>query len=167
MGVECMSFVDLLCQTLDMVHPKTLERVSFVFRPTYVLHLSFGRLADLKRCKQTKVFFNTFLNVKKVRHAHVNIDAFLIFRQFLEYEERDQFQIQKERELNGGILVRTSVCSDPGLISHPPSHLTGIALPLLSIPFLRPRTTRTTMLAMGIGRPYRKRTWKWFTCPRE
>jgi serine/threonine-protein phosphatase 2A regulatory subunit B'' len=73
MGVESMPFVDLLCQMLDMVSPRRSTAITFVLRVEHVSDL--GRLADLKRCRQAKIFFNAFFNVRKVHlfesfHVH-------------------------------------------------------------------------------------------------
>jgi serine/threonine-protein phosphatase 2A regulatory subunit B'' len=58
--IEYMPFNDLLCQILDLVKPREQGKI---------------RLKDLKQCKMTNVFFDTFINLEK----------------YLEYEQRDPF----------------------------------------------------------------------------
>lgn len=60
LGIETLPFGDCLCQMLDMVQPKQKGKVS---------------LADLKRCKMTPIFFDTFFNLEK----------------YLDHEQRDPF----------------------------------------------------------------------------
>ncbi|XP_065296035.1 platelet binding protein GspB isoform X4 [Dermacentor albipictus] len=60
LGIETLPFSDCLCQMLDMVQPKQKGKVS---------------LADLKRCKMTPIFFDTFFNLEK----------------YLDHEQRDPF----------------------------------------------------------------------------
>lgn len=59
-GIEVLPFKDCLCQMLDMVRPKIPEKIS---------------LSDLKHCKLTTLFFDTFFNLGK----------------YLEHEHRDPF----------------------------------------------------------------------------
>ncbi|XP_077513907.1 uncharacterized protein LOC144124864 isoform X2 [Amblyomma americanum] len=60
LGIETLPFSDCLCQMLDMVQPRQKGKVS---------------LADLKRCKMTPIFFDTFFNLEK----------------YLDHEQRDPF----------------------------------------------------------------------------
>ncbi|RWS29656.1 serine/threonine-protein phosphatase 2A regulatory subunit B'' subunit beta-like protein [Leptotrombidium deliense] len=59
-GIEPLPFMDCVCQMLDMIKPKIACKIS---------------LADLKRCKLTHVFFDTFFNLDK----------------YLDFEQRDPF----------------------------------------------------------------------------
>lgn len=63
-GIEVLPFKDCLCQMLDMVRPKIPEKIS---------------LSDLKHCKLTTLFFDTFFNLGK----------------YLEHEHRDPFASAK------------------------------------------------------------------------
>ncbi|UJR27679.1 hypothetical protein I4U23_008958 [Adineta vaga] len=49
-GIEYMPFEDCICQMLDLVKPEVDHKI---------------RLKDLKRCKLTNVFFDTFFNLEK------------------------------------------------------------------------------------------------------
>ncbi|CAF1172308.1 unnamed protein product [Adineta steineri] len=49
-GIEYMPFEDCICQMLDLVKPEEANKI---------------RLKDLKRCKLTNVFFDTFFNLEK------------------------------------------------------------------------------------------------------
>ncbi|XP_041354697.1 serine/threonine-protein phosphatase 2A regulatory subunit B'' subunit beta-like isoform X2 [Gigantopelta aegis] len=60
MGIEKLPFEDCLCQMLDMVRPRQQGQIT---------------LSDLKACKMTDIFFDTFFNLDK----------------FLEHEQRDPF----------------------------------------------------------------------------
>ncbi|XP_025208318.1 serine/threonine-protein phosphatase 2A regulatory subunit B'' subunit alpha isoform X2 [Melanaphis sacchari] len=66
-GIECLPFEDCLCQMLDMVKPKCSGKIS---------------LADLKSCKMTPIFFDTFFNLEK----------------YLDHEQRDPFASQRDNE---------------------------------------------------------------------
>ncbi|XP_011303510.1 uncharacterized protein [Fopius arisanus] len=59
-GMETLPFEDCLCQMLDMIHPEIPGKIS---------------LRDLKRCKMTSIFFDTFFNLEK----------------YLDHEQRDPF----------------------------------------------------------------------------
>lgn len=59
-GMETLPFEDCLCQMLDMIHPEIPGKIS---------------LHDLKRCKMTSIFFDTFFNLEK----------------YLDHEQRDPF----------------------------------------------------------------------------
>ncbi|CAH1117978.1 unnamed protein product [Phaedon cochleariae] len=69
-GIETLPFQDCLCQMLDMVKPKTPGKVS---------------LSDLKRCKMTAIFYDTFFNLEK----------------YLDHEQRDPFASQRDHDLDG------------------------------------------------------------------
>ncbi|XP_055339509.1 uncharacterized protein LOC129589053 [Paramacrobiotus metropolitanus] len=56
LGIEALPFEDIACQMLDMVHPKHKEKIL---------------LTDLKRCRMTPLFFDTFFNIEKyLLHEH-------------------------------------------------------------------------------------------------
>ncbi|RWS12194.1 protein phosphatase PP2A-like protein [Dinothrombium tinctorium] len=59
-GIEPLPFNDCLCQMLDMIRPKVNCKIS---------------LADLKNCRLSYIFFDTFFNLDK----------------YLDYEQRDPF----------------------------------------------------------------------------
>lgn len=63
-------FQDCLCQMLDMVKPKCPGKIA---------------LSDLKRCKLTSIFFDTFFNLEK----------------YLDHEQRDPFASQREHDFEG------------------------------------------------------------------
>ncbi|XP_068157273.1 serine/threonine-protein phosphatase 2A regulatory subunit B'' subunit alpha [Drosophila tropicalis] len=64
-GIECLPFEDCLCQMLDMIKPANRDCIT---------------LSDLKRCKMTHVFFDTFFNLEK----------------YLDHEQRDPFASQRD-----------------------------------------------------------------------
>ncbi|XP_008483723.2 serine/threonine-protein phosphatase 2A regulatory subunit B'' subunit beta-like isoform X1 [Diaphorina citri] len=64
-GIECLPFEDCLCQMLDMIKPEVPGKIS---------------LQDLKRCKMTRIFFDTFFNLEK----------------YLDHEQRDPFASQRD-----------------------------------------------------------------------
>ncbi|XP_065355106.1 serine/threonine-protein phosphatase 2A regulatory subunit B'' subunit alpha [Calliphora vicina] len=64
-GIESLPFEDCLCQMLDMIKPKRRDAVT---------------LGDLKNCKMTHVFFDTFFNLEK----------------YLDHEQRDPFASQRD-----------------------------------------------------------------------
>ncbi|XP_037049893.1 serine/threonine-protein phosphatase 2A regulatory subunit B'' subunit alpha [Bradysia coprophila] len=66
-GIETLPFEDCLCQMLDMIKP---------MRPGYVT------LSDLKRCKMTPIFYDTFFNLEK----------------YMEHEQRDPFASQRDQD---------------------------------------------------------------------
>lgn len=66
-GIECLPFEDCLCQMLDMIRPEVPGKIS---------------LSDLKRCKMTPIFFDTFFNLEK----------------YLDHEQRDPFASQRDHE---------------------------------------------------------------------
>lgn len=78
-GIETLPFEDCLCQMLDMVKPK---RVGFV------------TLGDLKRCKTTPIFFDTFFNLEK----------------YMEHEQRDPFATQRDQDEVSCLIVRWTIC---------------------------------------------------------
>ncbi|KAK7073337.1 Serine/threonine-protein phosphatase 2A regulatory subunit B'' subunit alpha [Halocaridina rubra] len=60
LGIETLPFHDCLCQMLDMVRPQEVDKIS---------------LRDLKKCRMTPIFFDTFFNLEK----------------YLDHEQRDPF----------------------------------------------------------------------------
>nr|XP_032514938.1 serine/threonine-protein phosphatase 2A regulatory subunit B'' subunit beta-like isoform X2 [Danaus plexippus plexippus] len=66
-GIETLPFVDCLCQMLDMVHPAEQGKIT---------------LSDLKKCKLTPIFFDTFFNLEK----------------YLDHEQRDPFATQRDSD---------------------------------------------------------------------
>lgn len=69
-GIEKLHYEDCLCQMLDLVCPKVPERIT---------------LSDLKSCKMTDIFFDTFFNLEK----------------FLDHEQRDPFTNVRDSETDG------------------------------------------------------------------
>lgn len=69
-GIETLPFQDCLCQMLDMIKPGTPGKIS---------------LSDLKRCKMTPIFFDTFFNLEK----------------YLDHEQRDPFASQRDHDGDG------------------------------------------------------------------
>ncbi|XP_019629431.1 PREDICTED: serine/threonine-protein phosphatase 2A regulatory subunit B'' subunit beta-like [Branchiostoma belcheri] len=72
LGIEPMPFEDCLCSVLDMVKPRREGKIT---------------LADLKACKMTHIFFDTFFNLDK----------------YLDHEQRDPFAAAKEAEETAGM----------------------------------------------------------------
>jgi len=70
LGIETLPFDDCICQMLDMIRPETANMVT---------------LRDLKACKMTPVFFDTFFNLEK----------------YLDHEQRDPFATQRETDEDG------------------------------------------------------------------
>ncbi|CAK1548605.1 unnamed protein product [Leptosia nina] len=66
-GIETLPFNDCLCQMLDMVHPAEKGKIT---------------LTDLKKCKLTPIFFDTFFNLEK----------------YLDHEQRDPFATQRDSD---------------------------------------------------------------------
>ncbi|CAG9767683.1 unnamed protein product [Ceutorhynchus assimilis] len=69
-GIETLPFQDCLCQMLDMVKPKIVGKVA---------------LSDLKKCRMTPIFFDTFFNLEK----------------YLDHEQRDPFASQRDHDIDG------------------------------------------------------------------
>ncbi|XP_014221215.1 uncharacterized protein LOC106648660 isoform X3 [Trichogramma pretiosum] len=69
-GIETLPFEDCLCQMLDMIKPKSPGKIS---------------LSDLKRCKMTSIFFDTFFNLEK----------------YLDHEQRDPFASARDHDAEG------------------------------------------------------------------
>ncbi|KAM6292781.1 serine/threonine-protein phosphatase 2A regulatory subunit B'' subunit beta [Porphyrio hochstetteri] len=67
MAIEPLPFEDCLCQMLDLVKPQCEGKIT---------------LHDLKRCKMTNVFFDTFFNIEK----------------YLDHEQKDQFSMLRDSE---------------------------------------------------------------------
>jgi len=70
LGIETLPFDDCLCQMLDMIRPLNKHAIT---------------LKDLKQCKMTPVFFDTFFNLEK----------------YLDHEQRDPFATQRETDEDG------------------------------------------------------------------
>ncbi|XP_063701776.1 serine/threonine-protein phosphatase 2A regulatory subunit B'' subunit delta isoform X2 [Culicoides brevitarsis] len=68
-GIETLPFEDCLCQMLDMIKPTKQGCI---------------QLGDLKRCRMTPIFFDTFFNLEK----------------YLEHEQRDPFATRENDELS-------------------------------------------------------------------
>ncbi|CAH2068933.1 unnamed protein product, partial [Iphiclides podalirius] len=66
-GIETLPFNDCLCQMLDLVHPAEDGKIT---------------LSDLKKCKLTPIFFDTFFNLEK----------------YLDHEQRDPFATQRDSD---------------------------------------------------------------------
>ncbi|KAJ3653215.1 hypothetical protein Zmor_012479 [Zophobas morio] len=69
-GIETLPFQDCLCQMLDMVKPKCPGKIA---------------LSDLKKCRMTSIFFDTFFNLEK----------------YLDHEQRDPFASQRDHDIDG------------------------------------------------------------------
>ncbi|XP_012262722.2 uncharacterized protein LOC105689917 isoform X2 [Athalia rosae] len=69
-GIETLPFEDCLCQMLDMIHPAIPGKIS---------------LSDLKKCKMTSIFFDTFFNLEK----------------YLDHEQRDPFASTRDHDADG------------------------------------------------------------------
>ncbi|XP_053942507.1 serine/threonine-protein phosphatase 2A regulatory subunit B'' subunit beta isoform X1 [Cuculus canorus] len=67
MAIEPLPFEDCLCQMLDLVKPQYEGKIT---------------LHDLKRCKLTNVFFDTFFNIEK----------------YFDHEQKDQFSMLRDSE---------------------------------------------------------------------
>lgn len=59
---------------LDMVKPKITGKIS---------------LSDLKKCKMTSIFFDTFFNLEK----------------YLDHEQRDPFASQRDHDIDGQEVI--------------------------------------------------------------
>ncbi|TKS66922.1 PP2A subunit B isoform PR48 [Collichthys lucidus] len=70
MAIEPLPFEDCLCQMLDLVKPEVEGKIT---------------LRDLKRCKLSHVFFDTFFNIEK----------------YLDHEQKDPFSVIREAETDG------------------------------------------------------------------
>lgn len=66
-GIETLPFEDCLCQMLDMIKPNIPGCIT---------------LGDLKRCKMTPIFYDTFFNLEK----------------YMEHEQRDPFATQRDQD---------------------------------------------------------------------
>nr|CAG4645339.1 EOG090X00JH [Lynceus sp. MCZ IZ 141354] len=71
LGIETLPFEDCLCQMLDMVNPAIPGKIS---------------LRDLKQCRMTPIFFDTFFNLEK----------------YLDHEQRDPFASQRDLTSDNG-----------------------------------------------------------------
>ncbi|XP_029386764.1 serine/threonine-protein phosphatase 2A regulatory subunit B'' subunit beta isoform X2 [Echeneis naucrates] len=70
MAIEPLPFEDCLCQMLDLVKPEVEGKIT---------------LRDLKRCKLSHIFFDTFFNIEK----------------YLDHEQKDPFSVIRELEADG------------------------------------------------------------------
>uniref|UniRef100_A0A7N6B2V1 EF-hand domain-containing protein n=1 Tax=Anabas testudineus TaxID=64144 RepID=A0A7N6B2V1_ANATE len=70
MAIEPLSFEDCLCQMLDLVKPEVEGKIT---------------LRDIKKCKLSHIFFDTFFNIEK----------------YLEHEQKDPFSLIREMETYG------------------------------------------------------------------
>ncbi|XP_068602434.1 serine/threonine-protein phosphatase 2A regulatory subunit B'' subunit beta [Brachionichthys hirsutus] len=70
MAIEPLPFEDCLCQMLDLVKPEAEGKIT---------------LRDLKRCKLSHIFFDTFFNIEK----------------YLDHEQKDPFSVIREVEPGG------------------------------------------------------------------
>ncbi|XP_067083657.1 serine/threonine-protein phosphatase 2A regulatory subunit B'' subunit beta isoform X1 [Osmerus mordax] len=68
MAIEPLPFEDCLCQMLDLVKPEVEGKIT---------------LRDLKRCKMTHIFFDTFFNIVK----------------YLDHEQKDPFSVEAESDV--------------------------------------------------------------------
>ncbi|XP_013414991.1 serine/threonine-protein phosphatase 2A regulatory subunit B'' subunit beta isoform X1 [Lingula anatina] len=69
-GIEPLPFEDCLCQMLDLVKPRDTTKIT---------------LGDLKACKLTHIFFDTFFNLEK----------------YLDHEQRDPFANARDLDSEG------------------------------------------------------------------
>ncbi|XP_010899685.1 serine/threonine-protein phosphatase 2A regulatory subunit B'' subunit beta isoform X2 [Esox lucius] len=67
MAIEPLPFEDCLCQMLDLVKPEAEGKIT---------------LRDLKRCKMSHIFYDTFFNIEK----------------YLDHEQKDPFSVEVETE---------------------------------------------------------------------
>ncbi|XP_056145715.1 serine/threonine-protein phosphatase 2A regulatory subunit B'' subunit beta [Lampris incognitus] len=70
MAIEPLPFEDCLCQMLDLVKPEVEGKIT---------------LRDLKRCKLSHIFFDTFFNIEK----------------YLDHEQKDPYSVLRELEMEG------------------------------------------------------------------
>ncbi|MBN3295747.1 P2R3B phosphatase, partial [Amia calva] len=70
MAIEPLTFEDCLCQMLDLVKPESEGKIT---------------LHDLKRCKLSHTFFDTFFNIEK----------------YLDHEQKDPFSVVRDAETEG------------------------------------------------------------------
>ncbi|XP_029980271.1 serine/threonine-protein phosphatase 2A regulatory subunit B'' subunit beta isoform X1 [Sphaeramia orbicularis] len=70
MAIEPLPFEDCLCQMLDLIKPEVEGKIT---------------LRDLKRCKLSHIFFDTFFNIEK----------------YLDHEQKDPFSVIREVEADG------------------------------------------------------------------
>uniref|UniRef100_A0A8C5E8V7 Serine/threonine-protein phosphatase 2A regulatory subunit B'' subunit beta-like n=1 Tax=Gouania willdenowi TaxID=441366 RepID=A0A8C5E8V7_GOUWI len=70
MAIEPLPFEDCLCQMLDLVKPEVEGKIA---------------LRDLKKCKMSHIFFDTFFNIEK----------------YLDHEQKDPFSVIREVETEG------------------------------------------------------------------
>uniref|UniRef100_A0AAZ3RHQ3 EF-hand domain-containing protein n=1 Tax=Oncorhynchus tshawytscha TaxID=74940 RepID=A0AAZ3RHQ3_ONCTS len=70
MAIEPLPFEDCLCQMLDLVKPEVEGKIT---------------LRDLKQCKLSHIFYDTFFNIEK----------------YLDHEQKDPFSVVREAETEG------------------------------------------------------------------
>nr|CAH7713631.1 unnamed protein product [Callosobruchus chinensis] len=70
---------------LDMVKPRTPGKIS---------------LSDLKKCKMTSIFFDTFFNLEK----------------YLDHEQRDPFASQRDHDIDGQEVSQLSCITENVII---------------------------------------------------
>ena len=94
LGIETLPYDDCLCQVLFVSPPKYADFNFLIFvnqmldmiRPATKNQIT---LQDLKRCKMTPVFFDTFFNLEK----------------YLDHEQRDPFATQREVDEEGNEVI--------------------------------------------------------------
>ena len=105
LGIETLPFDDCLCQvrllpqsflhltnvsltsTLILISTSSFQMLDMI-RP---LNKHAITLKDLKQCKMTPVFFDTFFNLEK----------------YLDHEQRDPFATQRETDEDGNEVIQT------------------------------------------------------------
>ena len=95
LGIETLPYDDCLCQVFFLHHGSFLILILIFFvnqmldmiRPATKNQIT---LQDLKRCKMTPVFFDTFFNLEK----------------YLDHEQRDPFATQREVDEDGNEVQR-------------------------------------------------------------
>ncbi|XP_014613264.1 PREDICTED: uncharacterized protein LOC106791829 isoform X2 [Polistes canadensis] len=99
-GLETLPFEDCLCQMLDMIHPATPGKIS---------------LSDLKKCKMTSIFFDTFFNLEKYLD-HEQRDPFASARDGHEMSDWDRFAAEEYEllvaEESGNDQKDQTLCDD-------------------------------------------------------
>ena len=109
LGIETLPFDDCLCQvrllpqsflhlanisltsTLILISTSSFQMLDMI-RP---LNKHAITLKDLKQCKMTPVFFDTFFNLEK----------------YLDHEQRDPFATQRETDEDGNEVIQTLLTS--------------------------------------------------------
>uniref|UniRef100_A0A6Q2ZAW0 EF-hand domain-containing protein n=1 Tax=Esox lucius TaxID=8010 RepID=A0A6Q2ZAW0_ESOLU len=118
MAIEPLPFEDCLCQMLDLVKPEAEGKIT---------------LRDLKRCKMSHIFYDTFFNIEKYLD-HEQKDPFSVVRVETEGQEMSDWEKYATEEYD--ILVAEETATDQyndggfvspkGVVSHSffltPSH---------------------------------------------